>query len=146
MRRLFVRLARDERGSTAVEFGVIGLVFVTVLLAIIQISLVFLSQIVLHDALSDAATGETSAMARSANQTDLRNAMCARLILADSCSSKIKLEMQPVSTSARAITGASFIAGTSGSLTLIRAEAPIITFVPMMPSLKVSGAAVFLQP
>jgi Flp pilus assembly protein TadG len=146
MRRLVVRLAKDECGSTAVEFGVIGLMFVIVLLAIIQISLVFLSQIVLHDALSDAATGETNAMAHSANRTGLRDAICARLILSDNCADTMKLEMQPVSSSARAITGASFTGGTSGSLTLIRAEAPIITFVPMMPPLKVSGAAVFLQP
>ena len=48
-------LARDERGVTAIEFGVLALPFFTVIFAILQTAIMFLASQVLDSALEDAS-------------------------------------------------------------------------------------------
>ena len=49
------RFARDERGVTAVEFGILGLPFFTIIFAILETTMVFLAGQVLDGAVEDAS-------------------------------------------------------------------------------------------
>ncbi|MGE7470558.1 TadE family protein [Bosea sp. NPDC003192] len=150
-RRMLRRRARafrnDNAGATAVEFGLIGLLFLTVLMAILQFALLFLSQLNLENALADAATGNTAATYAN-NRTVVSERICDRLLLMDSCATKLLLEMQPLKNYApgQAVAGTVFTAGGAGEMTLIRARAPVITIVPGLPQLWVRGQALFMRP
>lgn len=137
----------DNAGATAVEFGLIGLLFLTVLMAILQFALLFLSQLNLENALADAATGNTAAT-YSNNRTVVAERICGRLLLMDSCGTKILLEMQPLKNyaSGQAIAGTVFTVGGVGEMTLMRARAPVITVVPGLPQLWIRGQALFMRP
>ena len=75
-RRRAGEFARDERGVTAIEFGVLALPFFTLILAIIQTAVMFLATQVLDSALEDASrkirTGEGAAYSLE----DFRTYMC----------------------------------------------------------------------
>ncbi|AMJ58944.1 hypothetical protein AXW83_00295 [Bosea sp. PAMC 26642] len=138
---------RDRSGSTAIEFGVVGLMLVTILLATIQFSMMLLCQMRLHDTLSDVATGANTALL--ADKAGLRVLICDNLILVDNCAGTLLLEKAPVktfSTGPQPIAGATFAAGTKGDAMLIRATANIVTFVPGLPALSVSGTTLFASP
>jgi Flp pilus assembly protein TadG len=142
------RFDRDVAGSTAVEFAFIGLAFLVLMLGILQFALAFMAQMYLHDAVSDAATGRTAGT-YAGNRTQVVNQICGRMIAIDNCASRILVETQPLAsygTGAQPITGASFVAGTAGTLMLIRARAPVVTFVPGLPQLFVTGAALYRRP
>src|SRR5690606_2566182 len=59
-------LGRDERGVTAVEFGLLALPFFTIIAAILQTSLVFLADQVLESAVHDAARAIRTGQAQEA--------------------------------------------------------------------------------
>lgn len=148
LRRRACAFGRDNAGATAVEFGFIGLLFLTVLLAILQFALLFLSQVNLENALSDAATGNTAATYAN-NRSEVVERICGRLLLMDSCQTKLLLEMQPLkdyAASGQAIAGTVFTVGAVGEMTLIRARAPVITVVPGLPQLWIRGQALFMRP
>jgi Flp pilus assembly protein TadG len=75
-RRRAGEFARDERGVTAIEFGVLALPFFTLILAIIQTAVMFLATQVLDSALEEASrkirTGEGAAYSLE----DFRTYMC----------------------------------------------------------------------
>ncbi|AZO78773.1 MULTISPECIES: TadE/TadG family type IV pilus assembly protein [unclassified Bosea (in: a-proteobacteria)] len=139
----------DNAGATAVEFGFVGLLFLTVLFAFVQFSLLFLAGINLENALSDAATGNTAATYANDRST-VTERICSRMVLADDCQTKLKLEMQPLKnypTTGQEITGTVFTVGEAGKdVTLIRARVPIITIIPGLPALSISSQAMFLRP
>lgn len=140
--------ARDRAGATAVEFGLIGILFISLMLAIVQLGVTFLSQMNIHHALSDATTGNT-ANTFAGNRAGLAQQICRRLVMVDNCAANLVIEMQPLANFGAArqpIVGGAFAAVTAGVPMLLRARAPIITFVPGMPALSVSGAAVFARP
>jgi Flp pilus assembly protein TadG len=148
LRRRLRAFGRDDAGATAVEFGFIGLLFLTVLLAILQFALLFFAQLNLDNALSDATTGDTAATYAN-NRTLVAERICGRLLLMDGCEARILLEMQPLKNYAaagQAITGTVFAAGGAGEMTLMRARAPVLTVVPGLPQLWISGQAVFMRP
>lgn len=147
LRALVALFGRDRSGATAIEFAVVGLMMVTILVATIQFSMLLLCQMRLHDTLSDAATGANTALL--ADKAGLRTLICDNLILVDSCSSTLLLEKAPVTAFAtgwQPITGGAFTAGTKGDAMLMRATAKIVTFVPGLPALSVSGTTVFASP
>lgn len=147
LRAVVAAFGRDRSGSTAIEFSVVGLLMITILLAAMQFSLLFLSQMRLHDTLSDAATGANTALLN--DSVALKKLICGNLILVNSCETKILLEKAPVanfSTSAQAITGISFTPGVSGDAMLLRAAADIVNFVPGLPTMKISGTALYARP
>lgn len=138
--------ARDERGAAAIEFGVVGLALTTLLMAILQFALFFLSQISLHGALAEAASGTQTAT--QATRSSMTTMICARVILADNCATRMKLETAPLSTyaaGAQPVTGATFSAGAVGEAMLVRAEVPIVIFVPGLPPLSIRGAAFYVR-
>jgi len=144
----FRAFRRDVAGSTAIEFAFIGMTFVVLLLGILQFALAFMAQMYIHDAVSDAATGRTAGT-YAGNQTQVKTQICGRLIAIDNCAGNILVETQPLANYAagsQPVTGATFVAGTSGTMMLIRAKAPVITFVPGLPTLHVTGAALYTRP
>lgn len=149
--RLTRRLAafrHDAAGSVAVEFGFIGLVSIVSILAILQFALAFMAQMYIHDAVSEAATGNTAAT-YAGNRSAVVTQICARMFAVENCSGNLQLETQPLSSytaAAQAITGATFVAATAGTPMMMRARAPVITFVPGLPQLQVSAASLYTRP
>lgn len=140
--------ARDAGGSTAVEFAFIGMSFVVLMLGILQFALAFMAQMYIHDAVSEAATGRTTGT-YAGNRAAVVTQICQRMIALDNCASNLLLETQPLanySATAQPVSGANFVAGTSGTMMLIRARAPVITFVPGLPTLHVTAAALYTRP
>ncbi|CAN7566778.1 TadE/TadG family type IV pilus assembly protein [Bosea sp. LjRoot237] len=148
LRRRACAFGTDNAGATAVEFGFVGLLFLTVLLAILQFALLFLSQMNLENALSDAATGNTTATYAN-NRSEVVERICGRLVLMDNCQTKLLLEMQPLTNyaaSGQAIAGTVFTVGAAKEMTLMRARAPLLTVVPGLPQLWIQGQALFMRP
>ncbi|CAN7293661.1 pilus assembly protein [Bosea sp. LjRoot90] len=150
-RRLVARLGkfrRDVAGSTAVEFAFIGMSFIVLMLGILQFALAFLAQMYIHDAVADAATGRTAGT-YAGNRSAVVTQICARMIALDNCATNLRVETQPLASypaAAQPVTGATFVAGTSGTMMLIRARAPVVTFVPGLPTLNVNAAALYTRP
>jgi len=120
----------------------------TVVLAILQFALVFLSKLNLENALADAATGNTAAT-YSNNRAVVVERICGRLVLMDDCGTKLLLEMQPLKNYAaggQPVAGTVFTVAPAKELTLIRARAPVITVIPGIPQLWISGQALFMRP
>jgi Flp pilus assembly protein TadG len=69
---------RDERGVTAIEFGILALPFFTLIFAIIETAMMFFASQVLDSALEDASRMIRTGRAQAANYTltDFRNYMC----------------------------------------------------------------------
>lgn len=87
--------ARDERGVTAVEFGILALPFFTVILAIIQTAIMFLATQVLDSALEDASRRVRTGQAAAYTLTDFRNYMCGYTFNLLDCS-QIQLKSQVI--------------------------------------------------
>jgi Flp pilus assembly protein TadG len=150
-RRLAVCLQafrRDRKGAVAVEFAFIGLTSMILLLSILQFSLAFLAQMYIRDAVAEAATGRTAGT-YAGNRAQVAQQICQRMIALENCAGNLRLETQPLSNygpAAQPITGATFVAGPSGAAMMMRARAPVITFVPGLPTLHVSAAALYVRP
>ena len=70
------RFARDERGVTAVEFGILGLPFFTIIFAILETTMVFLAGQVLDGAVEDASRLIKTGQAQSYDIDDFRTLLC----------------------------------------------------------------------
>lgn len=140
------RFIRAQRGSVAIEFALVATAFILLLFAILQFALFVLARVIMHDTLSDLATGDGFAMLAAGNSAETRDHICDRLIFSPDCRRGLRLEMLAL----RAATGNqisnSFSSGASGTLMVVRAEAPIAVFVPFVETLSVQGKALFLQP
>ncbi len=144
----FQAFRRDRKGAVAVEFAFIGLTSMILLLSILQFSLAFLAQMYIRDAVSEAVTGRTAGT-YAGNRTQVAQQICQRMIALENCATNLRLETQPLSNysaTAQPITGAAFVAGPSGTVMMMRARAPVVTFVPGLPTLHVSAAALYTRP
>lgn len=101
-------LARDERGVTAVEFGILALPFFTLIFAIIETAMMFFAQQVLDSAVEDASrmvrTGQ--AQAQGYDISAFRNYMCGYTFNLFNCSN-IVIKVQTLSSFSAANTNAS---------------------------------------
>ncbi|MGV8855927.1 MAG: TadE/TadG family type IV pilus assembly protein [Devosia sp.] len=75
------RFVRDERGATAVEFGILAIPFFSIIGAILETSVVFLSGQILESAVQDTSryirTGQAQGMIVTA--ADFKSQVCGRL-------------------------------------------------------------------
>jgi Flp pilus assembly protein TadG len=96
---------RDERGTTAIEFGILAIPFFALLGATLETSYVFLAGQILDTAVQDAArfvrTGE--AQADSDDMSDFRADICSGLYGLFDCS-KLRINIQPVTNFSSAAT------------------------------------------
>jgi Flp pilus assembly protein TadG len=89
--------ARDERGVTAVEFGLLALPFFSIVGAILETSVVFLSGQILESAVHDVSRLIRTGQAQAANVTEagFKQTICGRLygLFAD-CEAELFVEVQ----------------------------------------------------
>ena len=96
------RLRRDERGATAVEFGLVALPLLALLFAIIEAAVIFWTQQVLETAVSDAARDVYTGQFQSANAgtaaalmpDKLKGAICNRVVATFDCQAKLKVDVK----------------------------------------------------
>lgn len=81
MRKALMKLARDESGVTAIEFGMLAFPFFAIIGAIMQTSVVFLASQVLESAVHDASRNIRTGQVQSAGMTidQFRTDVCNRL-------------------------------------------------------------------
>lgn len=119
--RRLLRLVRDERGVTAIEFGVLAIPFFTIMVAIIETSLVFLSSQILDSAVNDTSrlirTGE--AQTAGVTATEFRELVCDRLYGLFDCS-KLKIKVGKIDNFTAATTAPplSTVPGSEGQWTV----------------------------
>jgi Flp pilus assembly protein TadG len=91
--------ADDDRGVTAIEFGVLALPFFTVIFAIIETAMMFFATQVLDSALEDASRTIRTGQAQAGNYslTDFRSAICGYTFGLFDCS-KIKIVVKVISS------------------------------------------------
>lgn len=89
--------ARDERGVTAVEFGLLAVPFFSIVGAILETSIVFLSGQILESAVHDVSRLIRTGQAQAANVTEasFKATICGRLygLFAD-CEEELFVEVQ----------------------------------------------------
>jgi Flp pilus assembly protein TadG len=92
------RFAADERGVTAVEFGLLALPFFTIIFAILQTAIMFLTMQVLDSALEDSMRMIRTGRAQAAKYTlaDFRKYMCGYTFNLIDCS-QIKIKVDTLS-------------------------------------------------
>jgi len=95
---------RDERGTTAIEFGILGIPFFALLGAILETSYVFLAGQILDTAVQDAAREIRTGQAQGAGYDidDFRDEICGGLYGLFDCT-KLLINITPVTN----FTGAS---------------------------------------
>jgi Flp pilus assembly protein TadG len=110
------KLARDNRGTTAIEFALLGVPFFAVLGATLESGITFMAAQALDSAVGDAGrlvmTGQ--AEANGFNAAMFRTAVCDRLFGLFDCS-KIKIKVRVITDFASATTASPVY--TSGPLT-----------------------------
>jgi len=93
--------ARDERGVTAIEFGILALPFFTIIFAIIETTMVFFAGQVLDSAVEDASRMIKTGRAQAAgyNMTNFRSLMCGYTfgLFGTSCAD-VKIKVQKISS------------------------------------------------
>lgn len=115
------RLVHDERGVTAIEFGLLAIPFFAIIVAILETSLVFLSSQILDSAVNDTSryirTGE--AQTAGINASDFRELVCDRLFGLFNCDElKIKVSKVDSFTAANSSPPLSSSPGTEGQWTV----------------------------
>jgi Flp pilus assembly protein TadG len=93
------RFARDDRGVTAVEFGLLALPFFTIIFAILQTAVMFLAMQVLDSAVEDASRMVRTGRAQQAGYTitDFRSYLCGYTFSMFDCS-QIQIKVQVIAT------------------------------------------------
>lgn len=99
------QFARDDRGVTAVEFGLLALPFFTVIFAIIETAMMFFAQQILDSAIEDASRMVKTGQAQTSGYTitDFKNYMCGYTFGLFNCSN-ILVQVNTISTFASVVT------------------------------------------
>lgn len=141
--RLALRLLRDDRGATALEFGMVAAPMIFMILATLELGLVYMVTTSLDNATQEAArqirTGEL-AMAGGATATTFRNQICANMgWLQSQCQANLSVDVRsfpsfsgesapnPVTKGSGSTNGAfdnsklTFQTGNAGDIMLVRA-------------------------
>jgi hypothetical protein len=90
--------ARDERGVTAIEFGILALPFFTIVFAILETAIVFLAMQVLDSAVEDASRLIKTGRAQTSgyNMTNFRQVMCEYTFDLFGDCSQIKIQIKEI--------------------------------------------------
>ena len=99
-RKAFLRrLLRSTKGSAAIEFGMVGLPFVLMMFAILEIGIVFVTDSVLENATIETGrmvrTGQASAEAMTA--ATFKNSLCGRMsIFSADCANRATIDVRVI--------------------------------------------------
>ena len=139
--RMAGRFARAERGATAVEFALVGIPFLMLIFAIIELGLVFLVSITLETAVADVGRTIRTGQVQTAGGTasTFKTAVCNKLSwLGSKCQGALQIDVRTFSDYASTNTSSANLnvpttmnwdPGSPGSIVLVRAYYtwPLIT-------------------
>lgn len=98
------RFARDERGVSAVEFGIVAMPFLALLCAIIETALIFFANQVMDSAVADTArlirTGQ--AQQQSFTKAKFKTELCARFAAMIPCDESLHIDVRKYTNFAEA--------------------------------------------
>ncbi len=88
------RLAYSERGATAIEFGIVALIFFALIFAILELALVFFTSSVLSHAVSDAGRSIRVGQYQSCGTEDeFRDLVCSRMKNLMNCQTNLRVDV-----------------------------------------------------
>lgn len=142
--RAALRFARAERGATAVEFALVSIPFLLLVMAMIELGLVFLVSLTLENAIIDVGRTIRTGQVQGAKTTaaDFKTAVCNRMSwLGDRCAAGLSLDVRTYAdftsigasgASAAPPNPTAWDPGKAGSIVLVRGyyEWPLVT--PLM--------------
>lgn len=96
--------ARDERGVTAIEFGILALPFFTLIFAILETTMAFLGGQVLDGAVEDASRLIKTGQAQSYDLDDFRTLLCGYTFGLFDCS-KVLIKVEVIDNFSSTTTG-----------------------------------------
>ena len=101
-RRRVRSLRRDEKGFTAVEFGMVATPFLMFLFGIINVGLMYFTTFTIENATESAARAIRTGQAKTLNWTkeDFKTQVCNRVPTFVDCSSKLRVDVQVVAEGA----------------------------------------------
>lgn len=111
---LIGRLRRDEKGAVAIEFALLALPFFTLILAIIETSMVFFASQIMDSAVQDAGRLVRTGQAQTANysSSQFRTAICNGLYGLFRCAN-LKIKVSEVTSFASATTTSAVATGSN---------------------------------
>jgi Flp pilus assembly protein TadG len=140
------RLRRDEKGATAVEFGLVAIPFIVLLFAILETALVFFAGQTMETAVSNAArlirTGQAQQQALSA--TDFKDKICEQVMSLFDCQDGLFVEVRkfdtfdtidlskPIDENGKLKTDFEYSPGNGGDIVVVRAFYEWPVFVKML--------------
>ncbi|MPZ55789.1 MAG: pilus assembly protein [Rhizobiales bacterium] len=92
------RLARQEDGSAAVEFGLVAMPFLALMFAIIETALVFFAGQVLETAAADSARLIMTGQAQGLNKDTFKEKVCEKIYGLFDCQSGVHVDVQTFSS------------------------------------------------
>ncbi len=113
--REFVRFRRSQRGTAAIEFVAIAPIYIAVLLAGLQIAVIFIAQAYLETVAEEGARLVLTNQANSYTQAQFQTAICGKVSALFNCSNII-VALQAAPSTASAIPAAMPKFDTTGNL------------------------------
>jgi Flp pilus assembly protein TadG len=138
------RFRRDEKGATAVEFGLISVPFFMLLMSTVEMALMLWTSQQMEEAVFQGSrtmlTGESRSIYNNpaTAQTAFRDALCANMTLITSCPARLRVDVQTFASFATATANS---AVSSGAL-----NTAAFGFQPATPSTIIVVRAVLSYP
>jgi Flp pilus assembly protein TadG len=142
----------DRRGATAVEFAMVGMPFMFLIFAVIQVALYFVVQLTLDNATSLAArqlkTGQVQADGSNdtAGKQQFVTAICSNMNwLQSQCASNITVDVRPLGSGFNSAPssqpmGSCYYSGSAGSAVELRSQYNWHTFTSFLASALQGGS------
>jgi len=129
------RLRRDERGATAVEFGLLALPFIGLMLGILETALLYFAGQTLETAVANSARLIRTGQAQQQGMTlaSFKQTICDQVGAMFDCSTGLKLDVKtfttfdsinlppPIDATGKLMTTFSFLMGKGGDIVVVRA-------------------------
>jgi Flp pilus assembly protein TadG len=129
------RFRRDEKGATAVEFGLLAVPFVALLFAVLETALMFFASQALETAVANSSRLIRTGQAQQQNMTidQFRSDICAQIMSLFACSANLQIEVRtyttfdtvdlskPVDANGNLKTNFTFALGHGGDIVVVRA-------------------------
>jgi Flp pilus assembly protein TadG len=139
--RIFRRFRKDQRGSTAIEFGFVAMPFFALMFAIIETSLSFFTSQILETAVSDASRLLMTGQAQNASMTaaQFKTQVCSGLPSFFDCQNKVQIDVRTYADYASTATNrpltngavnwtTQYNPGGRGDIVVVRAIYPMTTY------------------
>jgi Flp pilus assembly protein TadG len=141
------RFGRDQRGATAIEFGLVAIPFIALMFAILETALIFFAGQTLETAVTSAArlirTGQAQQQGLSSEA--FKTKVCSQVMALFDCTSKLKIDVSKFSSFAEVDlskpvdagtgnlkTNFNYAPGVGGDIVVVRAFYEWPTFVKLL--------------